>query len=73
MTVDEALALYPADPLGEYGGRSWIESSDAATMLAAEVRRLREQLEQVHEAVRESDRRGDLGFELRARIREVLL
>lgn len=42
MTVDEALALYPAEPDGEYGGRDWVESSDAATMLAAEVRRLRE-------------------------------
>jgi hypothetical protein len=46
MTVDEALRLYPKPPFaGSYGGKDWVQDSEAAGALAAEVRRLRGETE----------------------------
>ena len=42
MNLAKALELYPANPDGVYGAENYMDACDAAAVLAAEVRRLRE-------------------------------
>lgn len=49
MTVDEALALFTRPERGVYVAHDWVQAEECADVLAAEVRRLREELRKERE------------------------